>query len=130
MLFDLNRLLQWLAHIIVQPCPRFQLSGDIRWKICYGFQSILKFELDLGILRLWHKSDVLSFDFDGLIKELLVESVILVIILAVGYRETIIPSAVMQLIESSWHSILLSRETAFESNAVALGRALRVQDLI
>lgn len=73
---------------------------------------------------------MLCLDLDGLTEEFLVKSVILFVVLAVCHGETIIPCAVMQLIERARLVTLLSRETTPETNAVALGRALRAKDLI
>jgi hypothetical protein len=55
----------------------------------------LKFELDFWILRFRHEGYMLSFDLYRLIKELLIKGVILIVVLAIGHRETIIPSTVM-----------------------------------
>lgn len=51
---------------------------------------------------------MLCLDLDGLTKEFLIESVILIVILAVCHGEAIIPSAVMQLVEWPWLVTLLS----------------------
>lgn len=116
-LFNFHGFLQRLAHIVEKAGSRFQFIGDLRSEGCNWFQSILKFELYLGILRFRKESDVLSFNLDGLSKKLLVESVVLVVILAVCHGKAIIPSAVMKLIVF-FRSILLSRGSPLEANSV------------
>jgi hypothetical protein len=134
-LFDFHRFFQRLAHIIEKAGSRFQFIGDLWGEVCNRLQSILKFELHLGVLRFGKESYVLSFHLDGLSKKLLVESVVLVVILAVSDGEAIVPSAVMKLTEF-FRSILLSRGPPLETNSVVqLWRrviviTLRMQDLI
>ena len=55
----------------------------------------MKFELHFGILRFRHEGNMLGFDLYGLIKELLIKGVVLIVVLAVGHREAVIPSTVM-----------------------------------
>ena len=116
-LFDFHRFLQRLAHIVEKAGSRFQFIGDLRGESCNRLQSILKFELHLGVLRFGEESYVLSFHLDGLSKKLLVESVVLVVVLAVSDGEAIVPSAVMKLTEF-FRSILLSRGASLETNSV------------
>jgi hypothetical protein len=61
----------------------------------------LVFVYDLGILRFLKERDRLGLDLHGLAEVLLVESVIFLIILAVGHVETVVPGFAMQLIEFS-----------------------------
>ena len=56
---------------------------------------------DLGILRFLKERDRLGLDLHGLAEVLLVESVIFLIIFAVGHVETVVPGFAMQLIEFS-----------------------------
>ena len=57
-----------------------------------GIGGVLDLTDDIRILRLRVERDMFGFHADGLIKVLLVECVVLLIILAIGHIESVIPS--------------------------------------
>ena len=62
-----------------------------------GIGGVLDLTDDIRILRLWVERDMFGFNPDGFIKVLLVECVVLLIILAIGHIESVIPSPRVEL---------------------------------
>ena len=60
-----------------------------------GKGCVLDLTDDIWILRLRMECDVLRFHANGLVEIFLVECVVLLIILAIGYVETVVPGPIV-----------------------------------